>query len=89
MSGEWTPERGLLILRVVAMRKAGRMGIVLMDPGYIWLAENPADPWGPDKRRLSWDSLRELVEAAEASVPRKQPLCETEPLRPRSLAESA
>lgn len=50
--------------RLFALRKKGKIGIVLAEWGALYLAESDVDPWG-SARRISATELRTMIEAIE------------------------
>lgn len=61
------------ILRACALRKQGRIGIVLVSSGHYYLATNPADPWGnhnaaSSPEPISHDNLRALIDRIDAET---------------------
>jgi hypothetical protein len=60
-----------LIRRALALRKAGRIGVLWCEDGRVWISENEVDPYG-SRLRVSLEALRALVEELE-SKPEKRP----------------
>lgn len=60
-----------LILRLLALRRRGRIGIILVESGAYYLSDGPyTDVWG-SKVRYSKPDLLALVEALEAQPERR------------------
>jgi hypothetical protein len=60
-------DEAVLIGRLVELRRAGRIGIVLADCGVYYIAEDERDPWGT-RRRYSVPELWALVEGLRAAA---------------------
>jgi hypothetical protein len=50
--------------RLFALRKKGKIGIVLAEWGKLYLAESAVDPWG-SARRISATELRTMIAEIE------------------------
>lgn len=57
-----------LLMRVLELRRSGRIGVVFADAGQYSVAEDSCDPWNT-RRRVSVEQLRELVEQLEMPSP--------------------
>ena len=56
------------ILRACALRREGRIGVVLVECGRYFIGVNPSDPWG-SKESISIEALRDLIDSIEAETP--------------------
>lgn len=61
-----------LILRLLALRKAGKLGVILVEQGVYYIADDGPDVWGT-KRRYTVAELHQLADMLEG-LPEKQPV---------------
>lgn len=62
----WDPAETRLILRYLALRKRGAVGIILADCGVYYRCESEMGPWG-SKVRISVEEFGHLLDRAEMS----------------------
>jgi hypothetical protein len=69
----WDEESSLL-LRAIALQRAGKLPLLLADCGRLYVCDSETDPW-ETRRPITRERLRELVEAAEARAgwPERKP----------------
>ena len=58
LNGEW-------LQRFLAVRRAGKIGIVLCEENRYWVATDTVDPWGPTKKPITATELRCMILIAE------------------------
>ncbi len=56
-----------LIWRAYLLRKARLLPVILIEGRNLWITTECIDPWG-EKRRITPEALRAMVEAAEGQL---------------------